>query len=376
MRRLTGIAAAAALLAGPGVARADGASFPGGNELSDELGVASSPPTPGSQRATQVANSLDALLDLGRGLNLDLGVDAVRLTPTGAAPGAPPTRGATIWTFTAGLIGEFGEHLTLDASVHASPAADLTTDFTADYRYLAGGTVRTDQVEAALVSRSSSAGALLAATWDTAGDSDAETAVDLGVGLEHFSSEQRLEAPRDRQTGATVTLDELVNSCRLFPGRCPRALVGALLLSRRAAPVLLNQVALRAGAVETLWRDTDLGLSGSWYLYDRDPTEAGYFGLAAAGRTGTGGAIPIAPLLWSVRPSATRRLGAWTLRLELQHGVYASSEGRLDALAAKVQLRFTRAFRMWVTAGGQRDVDFAGTVTTVRSASLGALLQW
>lgn len=375
MHRLSGILAVA-LLAGTGVARADGASFPGGNELSDELGVASSPPTPTSPRATQVANTLDLLLDLGRGLNLDLGVDTVRLTPTEAAAGAAPTRGATIWTFTAGLIWELGDHLTLDGSVHVSPAAELTTDFTAEYRYLAGGTVRTDQVDAALVSRSSSAGALLAATWDTAGDSDAETAIDLGAGLEHFSSEQRLEAPRDRQTGATVTLDELVNSCRLFPGRCPRALVGALLLSRRAVPVLLNQFALRAGVIETLWRDTDLGLSGAWYLYDRDPTEVGYFGLAAAGRGGSPGAIPIAPLLWSVRPSATRRLGAWTLRLELQHGVYASDEGRFDALAARVQVRFTRAFRMWVAAGGQRDVDYAGAVTSVRSASLGALLQW
>ena len=375
MRRLPGILAVA-LLAGTGVARAGEAAFPGGNEISDELGVASSPPTPTSPRATQVANSVDALLDLGRGLSLDLGVDAVRLRPTEAAAGAPPTRGATIWTFTAGLIWEIGEHLTLDGSVHASPAAELTTDFTAEYRHLVGAAVRTDLVDAALVSRSSSAGALLAATWDTAGDADAETAVDLGVGLEHLSSEQRLEAPRDRLTGAPVTLDELINSCRLFPGRCPRALVGALVLSGRAVPVLLNQVSLRAGVVETLWRDTDLGLSASWYLYDRDPTEVGYFGLAAAGRGGASGAIPIAPLRWSVRPSATRRLGAWTLRLELQHGVYASGEGRLDALAARVQVRFTRSFRMWLAAGGQRDVDYAGTVTTVRSASLGALFQW
>jgi len=339
-------------------------------EVSNELAVATSPPTPTSPRTTQVSDALDALVEVGGGLSLTASLAATSLRPIAEIPGQQyATRGSTVWTLGAGLVWEIGDHLTLDASGHVSPESELQADSAVAWVTAAGPVT----VDALLKSHSSSAGGTLAASYDTAGDSAAETAVDLGLSLERFVTDQKVVEIRGPRVGS-VTAADIQTLCRTRPALCPKQLVGAL----RGMPANLSQVALQVAVTETLWRDTDLGLAAGFYGYDKDPTEVGYFTLAGGGRAGAsfGGGVALAPLQWTIRPSLSRRLGDWTLRLAWQHGTYMSGEGTLDALTARVQLRITPTFRMWVTVLGQRDRDAEAHTAITRSLALGALCRW
>lgn len=339
-------------------------------EVSNELAVGTSPPTPTSPRTTQVSAALDGLFEVGGGLSLTASLVALSPRPIAEVPGQQyATKGSTVWTLGAGLVWEIGDHLTLDASGHVSPESELQADSAVTWVTAAGPV----SVDALLKSHASSAGGTLAMSYDTAGDSAAETAVDLGVSLEQYATDQKVVEIRGPRVGS-LTAADIQNLCRLRPALCPKQLVGAL----RGKPASLSQVALQVAVTETLWRDTDLGLAAGVYGYDKDPTEVGYFTLAGGGRAGAsfGGGVALAPLQWTIRPSLSQRLGDWTLRLAWQHGTYVSGEGTLDALTARVQLRITRAFRMWATVLGQRDRDGEGNTATTRSLALGALYRW
>jgi hypothetical protein len=114
-----------------------------------------------------------------------------------------------------------------------------------------------------------------------------------------------------------------------------------------------------------------VGLSADYYAYFDDPANVGIFSLGSVGRFGAG--APIAPLRFLVRPEVTHRLGPWSLRLWVAAGEYVAKVGQGTAsIGTKVQYRFTRAFRMWISATGQRDVGSTGEVSRSGWISLGA----
>jgi hypothetical protein len=185
----------------------------------------------------------------------------------------------------------------------------------------------------------------------------------------HFDTDQRLVAMRG-PAGTVVTAAEVLNQCLVR--KCSQQLLGLL----RQRPAAVNQIEARLGITETLWEDTDVGLGGSWYFYDRDPTQAGFFSLMAAGRgaVGFGTGVPLAPLQWRIRPEVAQRFGDLVVKLWLAHGAYVSGEGTSNLLGTRLQYRFARSFRMWLSASWQRDTDAEGNSAAFTQVALGAMV--
>ncbi|MGZ6123811.1 MAG: hypothetical protein ACXWLR_02570, partial [Myxococcales bacterium] len=100
----------------------------------------------------------------------------------------------------------------------------------------------------------------------------------------------------------------------------------------------------------------------------------GYFGVASLGQ---GAGLPIAPLRYLVRPEVLHRFGDFSAKLWLQTGEYVAGTGQSTAaVGLKLQYRFSKAFRAWVTASGQRDVDAADSVSRFGTISTGAGYRW
>src|SRR5260370_727341 len=87
----------------------------------------------------------------------------------------------------------------------------------------------------------------------------------------------------------------------------------------------------------------------------------------------SGNGVSIAPLQYQIRPEILQRFGDFSAKLWVQAGRYAPGTGQSTAGAGiKLQYKFTKAFKLWVTGGGQRDVDEASNATNSASFGLGA----
>lgn len=358
-------------------ARGDPWSVPP-TELANEVWLVSGPVSPSARRTGQVGDALDAAFGLARGLTLDLGMGLTWLQDADTALRSQSGRRSDpILDLGAALLWEASEHVALFAAGGWSPRARVIADSAIAYTTASGTPTTADALVAA---DSSSASAELGASWDTAGDSDFETGVDLGLAGRRYDTRQGivlLQGPGGQAVTPQELEQDLSRRCQA-PGSassCPRQLLALL---RPQPPAALHQLAVRAAVAETLWLDTDVGLAGRWYLYDRDPTEVGFFRLAAAGGGGAefGAGIPMAPLAWSLRPWLAHRFGRLLVRGWWEHGAYVQDQGSLDTLALKVQYRFGRSWRAWIAASVQRERDPEGGAATLSSGALGALVRF
>src|SRR5262249_2240661 len=117
----------------------------------------------------------------------------------------------------------------------------------------------------------------------------------------------------------------------------------------RARASDINQFKLSALVSETFALDTDVTLSGAYYFYDQDPTQASYFTIAAFGPTGLGGGVAIAPLRFTFRPDVTHRFGRFSVNLWYQYLKYVPGEGYGNCLGLKLQYKFSKAFKAWIS---------------------------
>ena len=73
----------------------------------------------------------------------------------------------------------------------------------------------------------------------------------------------------------------------------------------------------------------------------------------------------------------TQRLGAFSVRLNgTVCGYVEGTGGGTYGGGAKLQYKFSRAFRLWVTLSARHDVDSSGSDSVSRSGSLGASLRF
>src|SRR5205085_7319885 len=93
---------------------------------------------------------------------------------------------------------------------------------------------------------------------------------------------------------------------------------------RMDRPVTLDSERFSANVSATLFTDTDVTLSGDYYVYQQNPAQVGFFTLVAAGR---GAGVPIAPLRYEVRPEVVHRFGDLSARLWVQAGEYVPGTG-------------------------------------------------
>ncbi len=338
------------------------------NSVVDELVVSSGQSTPDAPRTGQVTESLGAMFDLGKGWAWDLSAAITFVEATRGILGREfGSRGATVLDLGSGLSWEASDHVLLGLSLGLSPSARLVNDTTVAFTTATGQTVVADALLAA-TTRVYSGGLFL--SYDTAGDSDLESAVDTGLSIRHYDTDQRLTAVRG-PGGTVLTAADILNQCRILR-RCSPQLLALL----RERPSALTQTEARLGVTETLWEDTDIGLGGSWFFYDQDPTTVGFFSLMSAGRgsVGFGGGVPLAPLRWRLRPEVSQAFGRFRVKAWFEHGQYVSGQGWSNAVGGRLQFRFTRDFRLWVSGGWQHDTDADGNAVGFSRVGLGALL--
>ena len=288
----------------------------------------------------------------------------------GTSNGTQSTSGSNILLFQ--LAGDvmLGEHFLLSAGAVFSPstAGESATTITADFPRLA----KTITVPAKINTDSSSIGALLMLAFATHGDSRWEHGIDFSSQLTRFGvSEQVVLDTNGLPLKERVTEAEVRSVC-------------AMHLDAPACRVLtqpqsssLFQARLALSYIATLFTDNDAALEFSYYLYDHDPTDTGFYSVATLGRTISLGETPnaIAPVQWALKPSFTHRFGERvSVKVWLQYGQYVPGQGYDTAAGAKIEVRLSHHMKVYLIGQGQRDIDAQKNVIGSGSGILG--LTW
>lgn len=236
-----------------------------------------------------------------------------------------------------------GGEFTPDDHWSVSLAALYTPPRSADYQGTSAlvlrQTGRSTEVATRYQTQDWSAGAALTGGYDTFGESNFETAVELSLGWTHFAIHE------DLSYGPVIT-----------------SLLEAA--GQDATPTIdgaLNQFKLAASVTETFFQDTDLTLRFSYYLYAEPPAKVGYARVVRP-RTAivAGAGLPIAPLRWELRPGITQRFTPWlSATLGGSVGGY-EDEGRFAGANLKLSVKPTRFLKVSVGFSAQRDVDPPG----------------
>jgi hypothetical protein len=344
---------------------------PSRGSIKEEVTLDKADSTEENPRAGAFSNHLAGSFNVGEKWAVDLNFDYTATEGTPAPPGQIfSSPGGKSTAFGLGLDWDPSDHLSFGALVSASPRSTTISATTLDY---VGALGKTTTLDAQIHSEASSVSGGFTASYDTAGDSDLELAFTAGATANHLDSTQVITNVELRN-GQAITKAALVNYCKNFPTVCPKALRAAL----KEQDYPLDSLQLSLGTVATIFGDTDVGVTGDVWLYDQDPTQAGYFSLTQgkAGVSG-GGGVPIAPMREDVRLDLTHRFGDLSVKLNGALGGYVSGTGGgTYGGGLKVQYKFTRSFRMWVTLSARHDVDDQGNDSVSRSGSLGAAFRF
>ncbi|MFT3840410.1 MAG: hypothetical protein QM723_25705 [Myxococcaceae bacterium] len=284
----------------------------------------------------------------------------------GTMKGDVDAKGSNIWLFQLAADALLSDHFLLSAGLTASPAStgQSATTITADIPRLG----RTETVPALISTTSSSLGGILMLAFGTHGDGKWEHSLNASTQLMRFGVAEKLTPDlsglplKDR-----VTAKEVEGFCANH-----LELPGCRVLTQPQNASLL-QARLQLAYIATLFGDNDVGLDFSYYLYDHDPTETGFFSVATFGRISLGDTPnAIAPIQWTLKPSYVHRFGKVTLKLWVQYGQYVPGQGYDTAAGAKLEWKITRHWKVYVLGQGQRDVDASGNGLGSGSGVLGA----
>jgi hypothetical protein len=329
-----------------------------GSSVSDEVSVGGTQTTPQNPRSGSVSNLLTSSFDLGERWTVSAGAQVTLESPTPAPAGSAfGDLGGTVTDFSAGVDWEATDSWTFGVTLDVSPESSIGS--------VARFPVQGRPTDVLIRAASSNASVELLAGYDTAGSSDLEWSFTGGITFGRFRTNQRIEAAQHSDDRTDVSLAELRAQCAPEGSRC-RALVPAI----DGVADELRSARISAGVLATVQADTDLALDVDYYGYADDPANVGVFAIGTAGRLGEG--APIAPLRFLVRPQAAHRFGALSLKLWAQAGEYVPGVGQGTAgVGARAQYKLSRAFRTWISASGQRDVDASGQVTRSGRLALG-----
>lgn len=345
------------------------------SSISDELSVSNSQSTPSSPRSGTLADSLNMSFDVSEHWSIDFGALITHEDPT-PMPAPISFKNFTndpFELFTAGVDWEVGDHWTLGASAEFSP--NSTQSAVPQFNGVIDPFNGRRTIAYLLVNSSNDEwGARLDAGYDTAGDSDLEWSFNGSVSFSANSIDQTIPGARyDTGNGTyrAATLTELRTACSTDPLHCSKVVQAAMIQAQRNGAQPLDFEKFSPAATATISRNTDLTLSGDYYLYNQDPTTIGVPSVALRQLLGNG--LALAPLHYLIRPEILQRWGGFSARLWLQAGRYMPGTGQsMSGLGLKLQYKFTKAFRLWATISGQRDIDVDGTESQSGSFALGA----
>lgn len=324
-----------------------------------------------------VSDAVMASLDLSEQWSVTFGAMLTVEGPQPPAAGSPfETKAGAVPWFTAGVDYDLGDHWTFGATLDASPSTTrrIPTQLVLTTTGPRGAVIQVP-IDALLRSANSSLAGGLSAGWDSAGDSDLELGFTASATASHLSSDQALEKLQREIDGTVVTREQAIALCNAAPKSCPRGLLATLAQQQYA----LDALRLSATGTLTILDDTDVTLGVDGYLYNGDPSNVGYFRVATAGRTSfSGGAgVPIAPLTIQGRAEVVQRLGDFSARLFGTAGKYAQdTASRTYGAGLKLQYRFTKEFRLWLSGSGQWDQGLESDTSRSGTLVLGAAVRF
>jgi len=336
------------------------------HSVSNEVIVSSGQSTETNPRPAVFTDSLSGSFDLGEDWTVSGGASVTLQGATGAATSAGFDQSSSpVTLFSGGLDWWAEEHWLAGLTLDLSPRS---TQFSVA---AIPATSTSPAVDAQVRSESSQLGAALDLSWFSSGQSGLEWSFNVGLGFSHSSIGQSIPNVRTT-TGETLTSDEFTQRyCAAHPRirNCARNLNDAFSGTRRP----LDVERFSASATATILLDTDVSLFAEYYVYNQDPGVLDYRVAALA----FGAGMPIAPLQYLIRPEVQHRFGDLSVRLWAEGGEYVAGTAQNTAgLGAKVQYRFSKAFRAWITAAGHRDVDDRGVSTNWSTISGGLGYRW
>jgi hypothetical protein len=346
--------ALAIVAVGRSLAHADGAI--------EEIAAGNAPHTQGSPGATWIADKLAGIWEPGDDWQLRLDVTGTRYFHTKASD-----------LLLANLSVEYdpSAHWILRLAAGGSPSSTSNTTMAVQVQDLLGSPITAD---AKLETSSASASGSAWLGYETVGDGAVETSAIVSASVTELASRQDITSVQGRN-GQMLTLAQLRAFCASHP--CASGLGNAL--DGQSASLL--QVALGAGVSEQLYQDTDVGLDGTYYLYDKDPAQVGSFSVTRAGQTaGAGGGIGIAPVLYSVMPSLVHRFGPVMAMSGVAYSKYVDDQGYDVTATLRIQYKLAfdgdRRLKLWGKLTGSRDVDQAHATSKAGSVALGMQYAW
>ena len=226
-------------------------------------------------------------------------------------------------------------------------------------------TVNGRSADAVVNAQTWSLGGLWTGAWMSAGESNFESMVDVALGLTRFDVFQRMQVG---SSGRAQLLRAACNTAVYQKVPLCRLLTGA------STPLLQGR--LGGGYTATLFGSTDVSLSATYYLYDKDPDEVGFFSLVALGRAELGNGVPVLPLQVSLKPSIAHRFGPLTLRVAYQLGLYQNGNGSNHVFGGKLTWKTSRSLRLYLSLTGQFDTTQGEVVNPGGNGVLGALVSW
>jgi hypothetical protein len=352
------------------------------SSVSNEVGGQATQTTPSNPRAGNVADLLKANIDVADSLVLRSAVSFTyefgTPTPTGGSFQGTDT---SVFAFSLGLDWEVNDALTLSVDGVFSPSSSQAANTVITLTGPAGGAVDRNGLVQTLAS---SYGADLSTDYVIGNPLSDWLAfsLDADVGWLALTVEQTLERLENEMGTAAASVERIRTFCdsTTVPANVRRCQALKPLLSNGADT--LDEFRLAAGGTVTVSGDTDVGLHGAYYLYNKDPSDFGYYSALASGRTALhnislGNGVPLAPYLFTVRPDVTQRVGPLSLGLWYQFAVYASDLGTSQVAGARIQWAIGEQWKVWVTGSVQVDLQppfstgsttASGTQTTLSGA--------
>ncbi len=342
-------------------------------------GGGSTQSTPNSPIGDYENATLLGMFDLSTTTDLSLSATATHDNRVPPAPGTKfGTSASDIWNLSAGLGWSPSDHASFGITGNLSPKSNSSFDTP-----ITIGTVSDD---GRLATRSGTYGLSFEADFDTAGETDFESAPSLSATYTRISTVQVLEnlisGNKDENFAKLRTL------CR--GSRTPTCVHLRPLLAAQNAE--LDELTLTGAYAATLFRKTTVLLSGTYFNYlGEDPTSVGLFSVALLGRTTptkrapagkahrAGGAaetfdfgagIPLSPLTWDSKVGLSQKLGPVTLAMVAEYGRYFDDTGHTESLSGKLSYAFAEHWKASAVFGGSRDVDSAGLETTGSSLTV------
>jgi hypothetical protein len=212
----------------------------------------------------------------------------------------------------------------------------------------------------------------VAASYDTAGTDDFEVVATLNARASYFESVQAITTLRD-PTGQTFTTTQMRDHCAIYT--CSRELRDGLW----PRWTQVRQFVVGASVMETAFADTDLGLDFDYYVYDRDPTQAGYFAIATVDGGYLGDGMAVAPMRFAMTPSIARRFGDISTTATLGYGNYIDDLGYELSASVRLQVKFKladRRLKLYGSASSSWDVPPDYAASQALSLAIGGQYSW